>query len=50
LVVVQPLSQLKSFHDGHRGVATLLGVRVSRESSTQYGSIVIDQANGLARH
>ncbi|CAH7668077.1 trimeric LpxA-like protein [Phakopsora pachyrhizi] len=31
-----PLSELKSFHDQHRGVGTLMGVQVSKELSTRH--------------
>ncbi|KAM0750988.1 mannose-1-phosphate guanyltransferase [Meredithblackwellia eburnea MCA 4105] len=45
-----PLEQLKAFHDKHRGVGTVMGVKVPREIATNFGSIVIDQENFQARH
>lgn len=38
----QPLEQLKAFHDKHRGVGTVMGVKVPKETATKYGCIVID--------
>lgn len=47
-----PLLELKKFHDRHRGVGTIMGVRVAKESATKYGCIVVDQRDnpGQAKH
>ncbi|KAI8457857.1 trimeric LpxA-like protein [Phakopsora pachyrhizi] len=45
-----PLSELKSFHDRHRGVGTLMGVQVSKELSTRFGCIVTNPETAQALH
>ncbi|SCZ90633.1 BZ3500_MvSof-1268-A1-R1_Chr1-3g02115 [Microbotryum saponariae] len=45
-----PLAQLKDFHDRHRGVGTVMGVKVPRETATKFGCIVIDPETQQARH
>lgn len=45
-----PLSELKNFHDRHRGVGTLMGVRVSKELSTKFGCIVTNPETSQALH
>ncbi|KAH9823820.1 nucleotide-diphospho-sugar transferase [Melampsora americana] len=45
-----PLAELKSFHDRHRGVGTLMGIKVSKEMSTKFGSIVTDPESFQALH
>ena len=40
--ITQPLSEIRSFHDRHRGVGTIMGVKVPRETANRYGCIVID--------
>ncbi|KAK4045961.1 hypothetical protein OIV83_006489 [Microbotryomycetes sp. JL201] len=45
-----PLEQLKAFHDRHRGVGTVMGVKVPRENAHKFGCIVIDPATQQARH
>ncbi|KAI5481123.1 hypothetical protein MNV49_005558 [Pseudohyphozyma bogoriensis] len=45
-----PLEQLKTFHDKHRGVGTMLGVKVPKETATKFGCIVIDPETFQAKH
>ncbi|KAL8287158.1 hypothetical protein RQP46_003610 [Phenoliferia psychrophenolica] len=45
-----PLEELKAFHDKHRGVGTVMGVKVPAETATKYGQIVIDPETFQARH
>ncbi|ORY88473.1 mannose-1-phosphate guanyltransferase [Leucosporidium creatinivorum] len=45
-----PLEQLKAFHDKHRGVGTVMGVKVPRETAHKFGCIVIDPETQQARH
>ncbi|CAH7687169.1 hypothetical protein PPACK8108_LOCUS21908 [Phakopsora pachyrhizi] len=45
-----PLSELKSFHNRHRGVRTLMGVQVSKELSTRFGCIVTNPETAQALH
>ena len=37
-------------HNQHRGVGTILGVNVAKETATQYGCIVTDSATSQVLH
>ncbi|MBW0505859.1 hypothetical protein O181_045574 [Austropuccinia psidii MF-1] len=45
-----PFAQLKNFHDKHRGVGTLMGIRVSKELSTKFGCIVTNPESSQVLH
>ncbi|PLW30728.1 hypothetical protein PCANC_20230 [Puccinia coronata f. sp. avenae] len=45
-----PFLELKNFHDKHRGVGTLMAVRVSKELSTKFGCIVTNPETSQALH
>jgi mannose-1-phosphate guanylyltransferase len=45
-----PLAELKAFHDHHRGVGTIMGVKVPRESASKYGCIVTSPETKMAMH
>lgn len=45
-----PLEELKKFHDSHRGVGTIMGVKVEREEATKFGCIVMNQESKKAIH
>lgn len=45
-----PFTELKKFHDKHRGVGTLMAVRVSKELSTKFGCIVTNPETCQALH
>jgi mannose-1-phosphate guanylyltransferase len=35
-----PLEELTKFHKGHRGVGSIMGVKVAKEVASKYGCIV----------
>ncbi|GAA5998862.1 mannose-1-phosphate guanylyltransferase [Rhodotorula paludigena] len=45
-----PLAELQKFHGTHRGVGTVMAVKVPREEVTKFGCIVIDPQTSQARH
>lgn len=45
-----PLSEMIAFHESHRGVGTIMGVKVPRESATKYGCIVTNPSTAQALH
>lgn len=45
-----PLEELKRFHDSHRGVGTIMAVKVEREEATKFGCIIMDQDSRKAIH
>jgi mannose-1-phosphate guanylyltransferase len=45
-----PLEEMQQFHENHRGVGTIMGVKVPRESATKYGCIVTNQQTHQALH
>jgi mannose-1-phosphate guanylyltransferase len=45
-----PLSELSDLHSKHRGVGTILGVNVAKETATKYGCIVHDPASAQVLH
>lgn len=45
-----PLAELKQFHDRHRGVGSILGIKVPKEVATKFGCIVVDQDTQQAKH
>ncbi|BGP43542.1 hypothetical protein JCM10450v2_007709 [Rhodotorula kratochvilovae] len=45
-----PLTELQKFHSGHRGVGTVMTVKVPREEANKFGCIVIDPETSQARH
>ncbi|GAA5908494.1 hypothetical protein JCM8208_002646 [Rhodotorula glutinis] len=45
-----PFEELQKFHSGHRGVGTVMAVKVPREEANKFGCIVVDQQTSQARH
>lgn len=45
-----PLEEMRDFHLKHGTVCTMMGVRVSKDASTKYGCVVIDEETQHARH
>jgi len=45
-----PLSEMIAFHENHRGVGTIMGVKVPRKSATKYGCIVTNPQTMQALH
>ncbi|ORX38427.1 nucleotide-diphospho-sugar transferase [Kockovaella imperatae] len=45
-----PLAEMMDVHSKHRGVGTILGVNVKRETATQYGCIVHDPETSQVLH
>ena len=45
-----PLEEMQQFHESHRGVGTIMGVKVPRESATKYGCIVTNPQTHQALH
>ncbi|TNY20370.1 nucleotide-diphospho-sugar transferase, partial [Rhodotorula diobovata] len=50
VVCTWPFEDLQKFHGGHRGVGTVMAVKVPREEATKFGCIVVDQQTSQARH
>ncbi|CEQ42093.1 SPOSA6832_03858, partial [Sporobolomyces salmonicolor] len=50
IVCNYPLRELQKFHEGHRGVGTVLGVTVPREEANKFGCIVVDPETAQAHH
>lgn len=46
----QPLEELKKFHETHGAVATIMGVKVPRETATKYGSMVIGEDSRVSHY
>ncbi|GAA5973972.1 hypothetical protein JCM11641_001250 [Rhodosporidiobolus odoratus] len=45
-----PLDALQKFHSGHRGVGTVMAVKVPREEANKFGCIVVDESTTQAKH
>ncbi|GAA5956504.1 hypothetical protein JCM8115_000591 [Rhodotorula mucilaginosa] len=45
-----PLAELQKFHASHRGVGTVMAVKVPREEAQKFGCIVIDGETSQVRH
>lgn len=45
-----PLEEMRDFHLKHDAVCTMMGVKVSKEASTKYGCVVMDEQTQRARH
>ncbi|GAA5942632.1 hypothetical protein JCM10213_005927 [Rhodosporidiobolus nylandii] len=45
-----PLADLAKFHAGHRGVGTVMAVKVLREEANKFGCIVVDGETNQAKH
>ncbi|GAA98996.1 uncharacterized protein L969DRAFT_95671 [Mixia osmundae IAM 14324] len=45
-----PLAEIKAFHDRHRGVGTILAVKVPKETANKYGCIVMNHDTKQAIH
>lgn len=45
-----PLGEMMAFHENHRGVGTIMGVEVPRETANQYGCIVTNPQTMQALH
>ncbi|KAL7422544.1 hypothetical protein Q5752_003192 [Cryptotrichosporon argae] len=45
-----PFGEMMELHGKHRGVGTILGVKVKRDTATKYGCIVSDPATGQVLH
>ncbi|GAA5911470.1 hypothetical protein JCM6882_005011 [Rhodosporidiobolus microsporus] len=50
IVCSWPLEELQKFHNGHRGVGTVMAVKVPREEANKFGCIVVDPETQQARH
>ncbi|GEM11011.1 mannose-1-phosphate guanylyltransferase [Rhodotorula toruloides] len=45
-----PLEEMQKFHSGHRGVGTMMAVKVPKEEANKFGCVVIDPQTSQARH
>ena len=45
-----PLEEMRAFHATHRGVGTIMGVKVPRDTANKFGCIVVNPDNKQAMH
>ncbi|GAA5870672.1 hypothetical protein JCM8547_005026 [Rhodosporidiobolus lusitaniae] len=50
VVSTWPLQELQKFHGSHRGVGTVMAVKVPKEESLKFGCIVVDPETSQAKH
>lgn len=45
-----PFAEIKRFHDRHRGVGTIMGIKVPRDTARKFGCIVTNPDTAQALH